>query len=198
MTFECTTTDCANHTSAYLCTQCISDLQQWIDKAMLLIPELDVTIARLDVTRPGNPETRSSNHGGSAAPANLDALQLKINMQTIDPDAKVYALDPRAAGLAWLIQDWTKKAELMISGPEATTPRRRDEIMDELRGAVDPMTAKECATWLSKKTGIHFTSKRIRNWVQRRGLVAVETEGHPKYRPEEVLAAYHRHEREVA
>jgi hypothetical protein len=32
MSQECTTADCANHTSTYLCGQCVTDLQAWLDK----------------------------------------------------------------------------------------------------------------------------------------------------------------------
>lgn len=194
----CTTSDCEMPTETYLCTQCVSDLQAWIDKALVLLPDLDVTIARLDVTRPGNPETRNSNVAGSAAPGNLDAMQLKMNLESIDRTAAEYAVLDHAAGTAWIIGEWVTSAELLISGPEAVTPRHHDEIMKEIKGNTEPMTAKDCAAWLSQAIGIHFTSKRIRNWVDRRGLRAVSTDGHPKYLPEDVLAAYRQREREVA
>lgn len=194
----CSTPDCERGTSTYLCTQCVSDLQAWIDQVAFLLPELDVTIARLDVTRPGNSETRSSNMAGSAAPANLDALQLKANLESVTHTAAEYAAMDHAAGSAWIISEWCKSAELLISGPEAVTPRHHNEIMADIKGNTEPMTAKDCAAWLSNATGIHFTSKRIRNWVTRRGLKAASTEGVPKYLPEDVLTAYRQREREVA
>lgn len=114
----CTTPDCERPTETYLCTQCVSDLEKWIEQIPLLLPELDVTIARLDVTRPGNSETRSTNVAGSAAPANLDALQLKLNLASVTHTAAEYAKEDHAAGTAWIIQEWCKRAEVMISGPE--------------------------------------------------------------------------------
>ena len=195
---NCTTPDCETPTQTYLCAQCVSDLQASIEYAHRLLPDLDVTIARLDVTRPGNPETRNTNVAGSAAPANMDALQLKLNLESVTHTADEYAKEDHAAGTAWIIGEWCKSAELLISGPEAVTPRHHNEIMADIKGNTEPMTAKDCATWLTKATGIHFTSKRIRNWVTRRGLQAATTEGGPKYLPEDVLAAYRQRERDVA
>jgi len=187
---ECTTDNCGNHTATWLCGQCVSDLQQWIDKALLLIPELDVTIARLDVTRPGNPETRSSNHAGSAAPANLDALQLKINMQSIGRDAKEYALDPRAAGLAWLIQDWTTKAELLISGPDEP-PINHAANKERVANIAPPMTTRKLLPWLRANARIAITSQNVRDWVRRGHLKPVTHDPSPTYHPHEVVAAWH-------
>lgn len=194
----CTTPDCETPTQTYLCTQCVSDLQASIEYAQRLLPDLDVTIARLDVTRPGNPETRNTNVAGSAAPANMDALQIKLNIESITHTAEEYAKEDHAAGTAWIISEWCKSAEMLISGPEAETPEHPAEIIKKIKGNTEPMTAKDCAAWLSKATGIHFTSKRIRNWVTRRGLQPVTTEGNPKYLPEDVLTAYRKRERDVA
>lgn len=173
MTQQCTTDDCGNHTATWLCGQCVTDLQAWIDKALLLIPDLDVTIARLDVTRPGNPETRNANHAGSAAPANLDALQLKLNMESIDPDAKVYALDPHAAGLAWLIQDWYLKAELLISGPDEPPINHvaNRERAKEARG--EPLPPREAIDYLRKKTKLQIKMFDFKNWVKHGKLTYV-------------------------
>ncbi|UDL14910.1 helix-turn-helix DNA binding domain protein [Arthrobacter phage Sarge] len=118
MSQECTTADCANHTSTYLCGQCVSDLQQWLDKVPDLITELGDTIARLDNVRPAGGGWNSGGKPVSAAPLNLDALQMQENLRSVWADANAYAHDDRAAGLAWLIQDWVTKAELLVSGPE--------------------------------------------------------------------------------
>lgn len=117
MSTECTTADCQNWTSTYLCTQCVSDMQSWLDKVSELLPELDVTIARLDVVRRSS-EGGHSKTTGSAAPINLDALQIKANLQSLGTDANYYAGDQFAAGIASTIQDWVTKAEVIISGPE--------------------------------------------------------------------------------
>lgn len=189
MSHECTTQECGNHAATWLCDQCVSDLQQWIDKALLLLPELDVTIARLDVTRPGNPETRNANHAGSAAPANLDAMQLKSNMATIDKDAKVYALDERAAGFAWLIQDWTTKAELLISGPDEPTINHAAN-KERVANIAPPMTTRHLVPWLRKNAKIAIMAKDIRNWSARGKLVPVERQPLPTYWPHEALQVH--------
>ena len=47
----CTTPDCGNPSDLYLCRDCVRDLQAWIDKARELLPDLEVTILRLDNVR---------------------------------------------------------------------------------------------------------------------------------------------------
>ena len=64
---ECTTDDCRNMTSTYLCGQCVSDLQQWLDRIPILLVELRVTIARQDNVRPAG-GGGSGSKPGSAAP----------------------------------------------------------------------------------------------------------------------------------
>lgn len=119
MSTECTTQDCGNHTSTYLCTQCTQDLQAWIDKALDILPELEATIAKQDkVTRKTEGGHNQQTH--SAPPINIDAMQLKLNMEAIAPTAKAYENDERAAGITMMIQDWFMKAEILVSGEEET------------------------------------------------------------------------------
>lgn len=117
---DCTTMDCGNGTTSYLCDQCVSDLQAWVEKAHKYAPELNVTIAKLDVLRHAGSTGGGGGKAGSAAPINLDAVQLQQNLYSVDRDAKVYALDQFAAGIAWTIQEWVDKAELLISGVKET------------------------------------------------------------------------------
>ena len=112
----CTTTDCGNETSTYLCGQCVSDLQAWVDEAHQLAPELTVTIAKQDVLRRAGNTGGGGGKAGSAAPINLDAVQLQMNLQSVARDAATYATDQHAAGIATLIQEWCKTAERLISG----------------------------------------------------------------------------------
>lgn len=188
MSLECTTEDCRNLTHTYLCSQCVSDLQQWLDKVPDLIAALDVTIAKLD-------NVRSAGGGGggkpgSKAPLNLDALQLQENLRSVGNSAKDYAHDEHAAGLAWMIQDWATKAELLVSGPEAETinhARNRERI----RNIAPPMPTRELLPWLREKAKISVTSMDIRNWARRGKLTPVEREPQPTYHPHEVLEAWH-------
>ena len=115
MSQECTTDDCRNMTSTYLCSQCVSDLQQWIARIPILLVELRVTIARQDNVRPAGGGGGGSKPG-SAAPLNFDAWQLQENLRAVGKSAMDYAHDEHAAGTAWMIQDWCQKAELLISG----------------------------------------------------------------------------------
>lgn len=186
---ECTTEDCGNHTSSYLCSQCVTDLQAWIDKTPVLIAALNVTIAKLDHVR-SNGGGGGSAKPGSAAPLNLDALQLQTNLRTITPHAPDYARDDRAAGLAWLIQDWVTKAELLVSGPEEETINHQNN-RDRVRNIAPPMPTRQLVPWLREKAGITISGTDIRNWVRRQKLKAAEPDPlHPTYHPHEVLAIW--------
>lgn len=188
MSMECTTEDCQHFTSAYLCSQCVSDLQQWLDKIPALIDALYVTIAKLDNVRSAGGGGGGSKPG-SKAPINLDASELRANLCSVGRDAKAYAMDERAAGLAWLIQDWATKAELMVSGPEAETvnhARNRERV----RNIAPPMPTRELLPWLRKNAKITITAFDVRNWARRGKLTPAEREPLPTYHPHEVLAAW--------
>ncbi|QDF19583.1 helix-turn-helix DNA-binding domain protein [Arthrobacter phage Kumotta] len=193
MSHECTTKDCLNHTSTYLCTQCVRDLQAWLDKIPVLIATLSVTIAKLDHVRPANAGWNAGGKPGSAAPLNLDALQLQENLKTVWPDAKEYAKDSRAAGLAELIQEWVTGAELLVSGPEA-------EIVDHaaakarLKDAnLEPMPTRQLLPWLRENAGVRLVSQRIRDWVRDGHLRPHQHDGgQPAYHPAEVIDVWQR------
>lgn len=122
-TTTCTATNCDRPTQTYLCTDCVRDLQAWIDKVPDLFRDLYDTMARTDNVRPANV---GANKGGkeivgSPAPLNLDAYQLRANLSTVTKTAHEYAQDPHAGGMLELLIDWCQKAELLILG----RPERR-------------------------------------------------------------------------
>jgi len=187
----CTTADCNNEASTYLCGQCVSDLQQWLDMVPTLISALNVTIAKQDNVRPAGSSSGGggASKPGSAAPINLDALQLQNNLRSVTPNANAYTHNENAAGLAWLIQDWITKAEHLVSGPEEPFidhEGNRKKVQD----IAPPMPTKELRKWLREQARINVTSMDIRNWVRRGKLHAVERGTRPTYRPHEVLNAW--------
>lgn len=192
MSQECTTEDCANQTHTYLCSRCVSDLQAWIDKIPVLIETLSVTIAKLDNLRPaGSGGGGGGGHKpGSAAPINLDALQLQENLRSVWPSARDYAKDSRAAGLAWLIQEWVTKAERMVSGPDEP-PVNHQANRERIKGIAPAMPTRKLVPWLRDNAKVIVTSKDIRNWAFRGKLKAVEQDPQPTYHPHEVLDAWY-------
>lgn len=183
----CTTTDCGNETSTYLCGQCVRDLQAWVDQAHQLAPELTVTIAKQDVLRKAGNTGGGGGKAGSAAPINLDAIQLQMNLQAVAKDAATYATDPNAAGLAWLIQDWCTKAERLISGPEAERidheairAKLETEVPKELR-------PKPLVEWLKVTHGLEIKESLLRKWAERKHITRANTDGYPTYDPTTVL-----------
>ena len=185
----CTTERCNNPTDQYLCGQCVSDLQAWVDEAHTLAPELTVTIAKQDVLRRAGNTGGGGGKAGSAAPINLDAVQLQMNLQSVARDAATYATDQHAAGIATLIQEWCKTAERLISGPEAEQVDH-EAIRQRVENIAPPMPTKDLRQWLRDQAQIHITSMDIRNWVRRGKLHAVEQGTRPTYRPHEVLKAW--------
>lgn len=166
MSQECTTEGCQNQTHTYLCGQCIRDFQQWIDKVPVLIEELDVTIARLDNVRPANVGWNSGSKPGSAAPLDLDALQLKLNLLSVSPRAEDYANDPYAAGNAWIVADWVTKAELLVSGPEAEVVNYA-EIQERIKEANgEPVPPKEAIQYVKDKAKVTVKMTDFKNWVK--------------------------------
>ena len=188
MTQECTTEDCRNFTSEYLCTQCVSDLQSWLDRIPILLVELRVTIARQDNVRPAGGGGGGSKPG-SAAPINFDAWQISENLKTVGKDAKEYAHAEDAAGMAWLIQDWVKKAELLILGPEPE-PVNTSHARERLKAEVpkEPMPTRDLKKWLLVTHGLEITGEQLRQWVHRKKLERANDEGWPTYYPAVVLA----------
>lgn len=195
MSNECTTQDCANWTSTYLCTQCVRDLQAWLDKVDVLIDALGVTIAKLDNVRPAGGGWNSGSKPGSAAPINLDALQLQQNLCSVRRYAEDYARDERAAGIAWLIRDWVTKAELLVSGPEEP-PVNHAANRERIKGIAPPMPTRQLVPWLRDNAKIIVTSKDIRNWAHRGKLKAVNRLPTPTYNPHEVLDVWYETRRE--
>jgi len=188
MTQECTTEDCRNFTSEYLCSQCVSDLQSWIARIPILLVELRVTIARQDNVRPAGGGGGGSKPG-SAAPINFDAWQISENLKTVGKDAKEYAHAEDAAGMAWLIQDWVKKAELLILGPEPE-PVNTSHARERLKAEVpkEPMPTRDLKKWLLVTHGLEITGEQLRQWVHRKKLERANDEGRPTYYPAVVLA----------
>lgn len=190
MSLECTTEDCANHTSTYLCSQCVADLQAWLDKIPALIGALYVTIAKLDNVRSAGGGGGGGSKPGSAAPINLEASEVKARLLGVGKDAKAYAHDERAAGLAWMIQEWATAAELLVSGPETETINHAKN-RERVRNIAPPMPTKELLPWLRSNAKIAVTSMDIRNWARRGKLTPVDREPQPTYHPHEVLEAWH-------
>lgn len=166
MSLECTTADCANHTSTYLCTQCVSDLQQWIDKIPVLIDALYVTIAKLDNVRSAGGGGGGGSKPGSTIPINFDASELRSRLLGVGKDAKEYAHDERAAGLAWMIQEWVTAAELLVSGPEAEAVNHAaiKERIKEANG--EPLPPREAIEYLRVKAKLSVKMFDFKNWVK--------------------------------
>lgn len=188
----CTTSGCENPSEdLYLCDHCIQDFNAWIDQIPLLLPELDVTIARLDHVRTGNNEGgNGSKSSGSAAPLNIDAVQLKINLNTVNQRAHHYAKDPHAARMASLLAEWITKAELLISGPQEDKPSRHDlmQAAIKIREEVpEELPVPALIEWLKNVHRMDVKPSRIWQWAKRGHITRTNATGQAKYSPTAVL-----------
>ncbi|WIV44522.1 hypothetical protein [Glutamicibacter nicotianae] len=184
----CTTPDCENPTDLYLCGQCVSDLQQWIDQIPLLVENLPAVVYRISQTKPIG-SMRSNGGDADLSPINLDALQLQTNLQMVDREASSYAPMEDAAKQAWLIVEWVQKADLLVNGPEPEWVNHR-EVRERIENQAPPMPTRQLIPWLRKNAKISIKGKDIRNWAARGKLQPVERVGQPTYWPHEVLAVH--------
>lgn len=194
---RCTTTaiECNNPTDQYICDQCVSDLQKWIDLIPGYLEELPDAIYRLDNVRQKAPDGAGGGGTGAPdAPINLDAYQIRLHLLTVEPKAKAYANDERAAKLAETIIGWVKSAELILSGPE---PEYVDHqrIREKVEYVAPPMPTRTLVPWLRENARISITGKDIRNWAHRGKIRPVKRYPSPTYWPHEVIQV-HRETRE--
>lgn len=186
---ECTSGHCNQPTDLYLCNQCVSDLQAWIDKIPEQIHYLQAVIYRLAQTRAPGHEGGAGGGEPDLSPINLDAYQLRENLLAVNSDASAYAHDEHAAGSAWMIEHWVTKAGQLINGPE---PERVDHaaIRAKIENAAPPMPTRQLVPWLREHARLAITSMDIRNWARRGKLRPVERKPQPTYWPHEVVQAH--------
>lgn len=188
----CTSENCENPTDLYLCNECVSVLNQWINEAMIYLPELDAAIAKqTTISKPseGGNGTKSGINPG----INLDALQLKINLQSIDRTGEQYAHDKYAAGIAWTIEQWVKRTRLIVEG-ETELPINRESIRDRLATEVPAeLKVKPLMEWLETVHDLTIKHSLLRKWAERGHITRTNTHGHPTYDPSAVLIHARRH-----
>lgn len=193
----CTTEGCETPTEAYLCHPCVSDLAQWLEQGTELLPEMDVTIARLDAVRPASNEgNNGTKSAGSAPPLNLDALEVKMDLEIdLQYPAHHYAGDPWSASEVPRVIANINKADLMVHGPKDDAPT--EIAIEQLRKKLDghfpePMPPTECEAWLRENAGIKIGSGTVNKWFHRGKILKHDgsTPKRPLYSPKEVLAVH--------
>jgi len=118
---ECTTDDCQNFASTYLCTQCVSDLQKWIDRIPDLMNELFVTMAKLDNTAPQRSEGGGGLSTGSKLPLRIGPMELRSALRIwAHQSAAELAKDKFAGGFQPLLEELIRNAENLIDNPPET------------------------------------------------------------------------------
>ena len=96
---ECTSEACNNPTDLYLCNECVKVLADWINEAMVYLPELDAAIAKqTTISKPS--EGGNGTKSGSTPASILMRSNSKTKWQSIDRTGEEYAHDEYAAGIA--------------------------------------------------------------------------------------------------
>ena len=186
----CTVETCERPTQMYLCSECITELQEAWDAIPALLPVLQLLVRGEE--KPFHQPTaggRGANMG-SKPPINLSALSLVQDLQlalVCTPAQYGQQSDGWRAKLQ--IEQWVADAELMVYGEKEDRPTA-DYVKYRLRD-VHPMPVKHLLPWLQEKTGIQLTKKQVNKWAQRNKLHRRNDTGHPTYHPVDVLAAHH-------
>lgn len=184
----CTTTDCGNETSTYLCGQCVSDLQQWLDRVTETRQMLFTTMAKLDNTGPKNSEGGGGGSTGSAMPLREGAMDLRYALAIwLGHTAKDLARDPHAGGFLEEIKTLIDKAyELVDLPPEEVIDHAaaRARLQAEVPG---PLRPKPLLEWLKVTHGLEIKESLLRKWASRKLITRSNADGYPTYDPTVVL-----------
>ncbi|WP_461169284.1 hypothetical protein [Arthrobacter sp. Z1-15] len=118
---DCTTTVCRNETSTYLCNQCVSDLQLWLDKVTETRQMLFTTMAKLDNTGPKNSEGGGGGSTGSAMPLRDGAMDKRHALAMWEGlKAAELANDEYAGGFLSMLRELIQDAEKLVDLPPET------------------------------------------------------------------------------
>lgn len=117
----CTTPDCNRTTSTYLCAQCVSDLQAWIDKVPELREQLFITMARLDNTRPTGQTGGNGGKADSLAPARFGAMEARYALLFWEGSkASDLAKEEHAGGYLKMLKKLIDHGEEIVLGEPET------------------------------------------------------------------------------
>jgi len=184
----CTTDKCGKPTDLYLCGQCVSDLQQWLDKITETRQMLFTTMAKLDNTGPKNSEGGGGGSTGSAMPLREGAMDLRYALAIwLGHEAKDLARDPHAGGFLEEVKRLIDKAhELVDLPPEEVIDHAaaRARLETEVPG---PLRPKPLLEYLKLAHGIELKESLLRKWAERKLITRTNPEGYPTYDPATVL-----------
>lgn len=184
----CTTEDCGNKASAYLCNQCVSDLQQWLDKVTETRQMLFTTMAKLDNTGPKNSEGGGGGSTGSAMPLREGAMDLRYALAIWEGrKAADLAHEEYAGGYVGELKRLIGNAEDMVDLPPEEVidhAAARARLEAEVPG---PLRPKPLVEWLKITHGLDLKESRIRKWAERNQITRANAEGYPTYDPTTVL-----------
>ena len=186
----CTTENCHQETSLYLCAGCIVELDDLLRDVPALIPMLAGARAGTSVVR----KVGSGGGGGpsgSKEPGSLDAMMLQGLLATLPKRAHGEAMDnPNAGWTLHMAGMWVRSARRLVWGAQEEIVNH-EANRERLKDVAPPMTTRELLPWLRTNAKIAITSMDVRDWARRGKITAVEREPFPTYHPLEVLTAWH-------
>lgn len=191
---ECTSNDCGQDATLYICNQCIRDLQAWIDKVPDMMQELLITMGRLDKTRTAKSE---GGNGLTTEPSALISdhlLELRTALRIWEHrNAEELAHDQHSGGFTDMLKRVLANAEKAIDLPEEEPKPDPEEITQQLEEHYpEALTPRECANWLRTHAGIKIAARNINDWYHRGKIRKQEgsTPKRPLYSAKEVLLAH--------
>lgn len=207
----CTTAECGKPTPdrIYLCGQCVSDLQLWLDKITPTRQMLFTTMAKLDNTGPKNSEGGGGGSTGSAMPLREGAMDVRYALAIWEGHkATDLARDPHAGGFLEEVKRLIDKAYELVDGPKekwVATCACGESVISDLASATcascganekksamqaararktapDLLNTKDLVSWIKTFTGHEVTENQIYTWASR-GLIPQARTKPPLYDP---------------
>lgn len=115
----CTTEDCGQLTSIYLCTDCIVELDALLADVYPILRLIDGAIEQTSVTRSPGASGGGGGHAKSKPAMNVDAWLLRSWLRQLPERAHATAMDnPKAGEILYMARIWVQQGRDLVWGPE--------------------------------------------------------------------------------
>lgn len=188
----CTTPECGRATDMFLCMSCIVELDGLLKDVPFFHEQLSPTNQATKVVRaPGSEGGNGTHKAGSKPPTNLDATQLRANLEQLPQRAYQQATqNPEAGHTLLLARNWIAQAEQLTYGPKPAQPVDPQQARATIQAHIPttPMRINKLTTWLNTGHNLNIKPATIRKWAERKQITRTNPgEYGPTYNPADVL-----------
>lgn len=189
----CTTPECGRATDMFLCMSCIVELDGLLKDVPFFHEQLSPTNQATKVIRnPGGEGGNGTHKAGSKPPTNLDATQLRANLEQLPARAYQAATqNPEAGHTLLLARNLITQAEQLTYGPKPAQPVDPQQARHRIAQIAPPLPTRQLIPWLKTNAQLTITRKDINNWAARGDLTPTKRDPLPHYNPHDVIAVHH-------